>query len=178
MDVIYIIERDKDALALLERTLDERGVTACTVVDTMPADGLILDIEKDMGKPYRFGALLDRIKNMRDQDVNPQILHFDCCDLDTVYCLFYAGDDLEKSDGQGIRLTEKETEILTYLAMHSRDVPVKRDDLLAAIWGYAEDIETHTLETHIYRLRQKIEDNPSEPVFLITSDEGYRFPGP
>jgi len=174
MDEIYIIERDAGSAALLERTLSEHGMEACTVVSAAPSKGdTVLDIAAQMPKPYRLGDLLDRIAGLSSEGGRPQILHFEHCALDTVYCLFYVGD---KADGEGIKLTEKETEILVYLATHSASAPVKRDDLLAAVWGYGDNIETHTLETHIYRLRQKIEANPAAPAFLVTSDEGYRFP--
>lgn len=174
MDVIYIIERSEAAASMLERVLEQRGVPAFAVVSSVPEnDAPVLDIDKDMGRPYRLGALLDRLETMRDQGENPQILRFDTCELDAVYCLFYADD---RPDRAGIKLTEKEMEILIYLAGHSKNTPVKRDDLLAAVWGYGDNIETHTLETHIYRLRQKIEDNPAKPAFLVTSDDGYSFP--
>lgn len=176
MDVIYLIEPDERAADLLARVLKEREIEACAVIHALPADisrdeAVVLDIDAQMSKPYRLGDLLDRIQAMRDKGARPQILRFDNCELDAVYCVFYAG-----AKGDGIKLTEKETEILVYLATHSRGAPVKREDLLAAVWGYGDNIETHTLETHIYRLRQKIEVNPAEPVFLVTSDEGYRFP--
>ena len=177
MDVIYIIERNEKAAALLRRALEQRDVSACIVVaglkDDMVENAPVLDIEARMQRPYRLGDLLDRIKAMRSKKARPQIMRFKNCALDTAYCLFFTGED---DGGEGIRLTEKETEILSYLALHSRRAPVKRDDLLAAVWGYGDNIETHTLETHIYRLRQKIEANPAAPEFLITGDEGYKFP--
>lgn len=71
-----------------------------------------------------------------------------------------------------IKLTEKETAILSYL-LENLGRTVTRKELLTAIWEYAENVETHTLETHIYRLRQKIEGNPSEPRILLTSENGY-----
>lgn len=175
MSVIYIIERDTSAAALLARILDERDISGCEVVldmspETRAEDAAVLDITATMIKPYRIGDLLDRIAVLRNKEGNPQTLRFENCTLDRVFCQFSNGD------GREVKLTEKETEILVYLAEHSHDAPVRRDDLLAAVWGYGDNIETHTLETHIYRLRQKIEDNPSAPEFLITNDDGYIFP--
>jgi len=73
-----------------------------------------------------------------------------------------------------IRLTEKECDILALL--HSRNgVAVDRQELLDDVWGYAADVETHTLETHIYRLRQKIETDPAKPRYLLTDGSGYRL---
>lgn len=71
-------------------------------------------------------------------------------------------------------LTEKERNILMILYSYG-EIPVSRDVMLKKIWKYAPDVETHTLETHIYRLRQKIELNPSDPKILITDDDGYRL---
>jgi DNA-binding response OmpR family regulator len=73
-----------------------------------------------------------------------------------------------------IRLTEKEVAILKYLyRSHAR--PVDRQKLLHEVWGYNSAVATHTLETHIYRLRIKIEDNPRKPLLLITDSQGYRL---
>lgn len=75
-----------------------------------------------------------------------------------------------------IRLTEKEVAILCCL-MKSKGSSVSRQSLLDAVWAYADGVETHTLETHIYRLRQKIEADPSAPAILLTEDNGYRLNG-
>ena len=80
-------------------------------------------------------------------------------------------------DGTGrkkIRLTEKETAILKYL-FRAGDRPVARDVLLNEVWGYNASVTTHTLETHIYRLRQKIEKEPSKAEILVTEPGGYRL---
>lgn len=79
---------------------------------------------------------------------------------------------LQTPDKNEIVLTEKERDILLYIYRQMPN-PVMRDALLHAVWGYGDNIETHTLETHIYRLRQKIETDPSSPQFLQTTDEGY-----
>ena len=73
-----------------------------------------------------------------------------------------------------IRLTEKETNILKYLLRAEAEV-VHRDTLLEEVWGYNSGVTTHTLETHIYRLRQKIEADPSKAEILVTDAGGYRL---
>lgn len=89
------------------------------------------------------------------------------------YVLKPANNEIEiKASGSPVTLTGKEQDILLYLYAH-KDQPVGRQQLLDNVWGYAEGIETHTLETHIYRLRQKIEPDPADPKFLVTDDKGY-----
>jgi DNA-binding response OmpR family regulator len=78
----------------------------------------------------------------------------------------------EPARGRKIRLTDKETAILRFLYRAARK-PVSRQVLLDQVWGYNSAVSTHTLETHIYRLRQKIEANPSSPVLLLTVVGGY-----
>jgi len=73
-----------------------------------------------------------------------------------------------------IRLTEKETDILRQLHRADQN-ELSRRELLRDIWGYKEGIYSHTLETHIYRLRKKIEKNPSDATILITTESGYRL---
>ena len=80
--------------------------------------------------------------------------------------------DIETKDR--IRLTEKETDILRQLHRADQN-ELSRRELLRDIWGYKEGIYSHTLETHIYRLRKKIEKNPSDATILITTESGYRL---
>ena len=77
------------------------------------------------------------------------------------------------NEHKNISLTEKEVEILIHLYENKGEV-VTRDELLDTIWNYAQNVETHTLETHIYRLRQKIEKDPTQPRILKTEDDGYK----
>ncbi|HEX4173667.1 MAG TPA: response regulator transcription factor [Acetobacteraceae bacterium] len=72
-----------------------------------------------------------------------------------------------------IRLTEKETAVLKYL--YRSDAVVNRQMLMHEVWGYNSAVTTHTLETHIYRLRQKIEADPANPALLVTEGGGYRL---
>lgn len=71
-----------------------------------------------------------------------------------------------------IRLTEKEVAILSHL-LKLNGSTISKEDLLSCVWDYAQGVETHTLETHIYRLRQKIESDPSNPKIILTMDDGY-----
>ena len=73
-----------------------------------------------------------------------------------------------------IRLTEKETNILKYLYRAGAKA-VSREELLAEVWGYNAGVTTHTLETHVYRLRQKIEPDPGNARLLLTEAGGYRL---
>ncbi len=72
-----------------------------------------------------------------------------------------------------IRLTDKETAVLKFL--YRSNTPVDRQILMHEVWGYNAAVKTHTLETHIYRLRQKIEPNPAVPSLLVTEGGGYRL---
>jgi DNA-binding response OmpR family regulator len=73
-----------------------------------------------------------------------------------------------------IRLTSTESDVLKFLC-RSKGRPVKRQTLLQEVWGYNEAIATHTLETHIYRLRKKISGDPAKSVLLVSDRRGYRL---
>lgn len=81
---------------------------------------------------------------------------------------------LVDASGRKIRLTEKETSILKYL-YRAGDKPVPREELLAEVWGYNAGVTTHTLETHVYRLRQKIENGSASGRLILTEGGGYRL---
>lgn len=81
---------------------------------------------------------------------------------------------IDEGKNRKIRLTEKETAILKYL-YRAGDRMVKRETLLNEVWGYNAGVTTHTLETHVYRLRQKIEPDPSRAEILVTDTGGYRL---
>ena len=72
-----------------------------------------------------------------------------------------------------IRLTDKETAVLKFL--HRSEAAVNRQILMHEVWGTTPPCTTHTLETHIYRLRQKIEPDPAHPSLLVTEGGGYRL---
>lgn len=73
-----------------------------------------------------------------------------------------------------INITDKEMEILEYL-IHDNFRPKSKEELLENVWGYSSNIETHTLETYIYRLRMKIEQDSSNPTVIKTSDDNKYY---
>ena len=81
---------------------------------------------------------------------------------------------IDENRNRKVRLTEKEAAILQYLHL-TGDRMVKRETLLGEVWGYNAGVATHTLETHVYRLRQKIEMDPSKATILVTDPGGYRL---
>ena len=81
---------------------------------------------------------------------------------------------LTGANARKVRLTEKETAILRFL-YRAGQMPVSRETLLQEVWGYNSGVTTHTLETHIYRLRQKIEKDAANPEILVTEAGGYKL---
>jgi DNA-binding response OmpR family regulator len=121
-------------------------------------------------KPFRFSVLLARIRAaLRQHDQSEDVVF-------TIgpYSFRPAQKFLENGDGNKIRLTDKETSILKYLYRQGPKT-IGRDVLLKEVWGYNNRVTTHTLETHIYRLRQKIERDPSNARLLVTEEGGYRL---
>ena len=121
-------------------------------------------------KPFRFAVLLARIRAQLRQHEQSEDAVFTIGQ----YTFRPSQKLLSKEDGGKIRLTEKETAILKYL-YRTGEKAVTRDVLLHEVWGYNANVTTHTLETHIYRLRQKIEADPSNARLLVTEGGGYKL---
>lgn len=135
--------------------------------------GLDAGADDYVAKPFHFNVLLARIRaNLRKHEKSEEAeLSIGSCLLrPSVKLLIRDGDDNIK-----IRVTEKETAILKYL-YRAGGRTVSRSELLQEIWGYNREVHTHTLETHIYRLRRKIAIVAEEKDVLLTSgDGGYRL---
>lgn len=121
-------------------------------------------------KPFKFAVLLARIRAQLRQHEQSEDAVF------TIgpYTFKPASKLLIDEKGSKIRLTEKETSILKFLYRSGEKV-ITRDVLLHEVWGYNAGVTTHTLETHIYRLRQKIEKDPSNAELLVTETGGYKL---
>jgi DNA-binding response OmpR family regulator len=122
-------------------------------------------------KPFRLGVLLARMRAQLRQHEQSEDAVF------TIGPYTFRPSAKLLTHGESkkkVRLTEKETSILKYL-YRSGDSVVGRDKLLGEVWGYNAGVTTHTLETHVYRLRQKIEEDPSTAEILVTEPGGYRL---
>jgi DNA-binding response OmpR family regulator len=121
-------------------------------------------------KPFRFGVLLARIRAQLRQHEASEDVTFRI----GPYTFRPSSKLLLNPKGNKVRLTEKETSILRYL-YRTGERPVSRETLLQQVWGYNSGVTTHTLETHIYRLRQKIEKDAAAPIILVTESRGYKL---
>ncbi len=122
-------------------------------------------------KPFRLGILLARIRAQLRQHEQSEDAVFTIGPYTFVPS---AKRLLDTEKNKKIRLTDKESAILKYL-YRAGDKVVRRETLLDDVWGYNAAVDTHTLETHIYRLRQKIERDPANATLIITEPGGYRL---
>jgi len=123
-----------------------------------------------IAKPFKLPVLLARIRAQLRQHEQSEDAVFGV----GPYSFRPAAKLLVDEHDKKIRLTEKETNILKFLYRSGASV-VPRDTLLHEVWGYNAGVTTHTLETHIYRLRQKIEPDPANARILVTEPGGYRL---
>jgi DNA-binding response OmpR family regulator len=155
-----------------------RSGVKCPIIMLTAADSdsdTILGLESGANdyvvKPFKLSVLLARIRGQLRQHE----LSEDAVFTIGPYTFKPSGKLLlHQAKNQKVRLTEKETSILKYL-FRAGDRTVSRDVLLNEVWGYNAGVTTHTLETHIYRLRQKIEADPANAELLVTEPGGYRL---
>ncbi len=185
---IKVAKADHADLVLLDVNLpDMDGREACKIMRRNGYKGPILmltgqtsDSDTILGldsgandyitKPFRFGVLLARVRAHLRQHEQSEDAIFKV----GPYTFKPSAKTLIRDDNKKVRLTEKETAIIKFLYRAGEQV-VGRDVLLHDVWGYNAGVTTHTLETHIYRLRQKIERDPSHAEILITEGGGYKL---
>ena len=162
----------REACKSLRRTGFKSPVVMLTGQDSDSDQILGLDAGANdyVTKPFKFAVLLARIRAQLRQHEQSE----DAVFMIGHYTFKPAQKLLLDEKGAKVRLTEKETSILKYLYRAGEKV-VTRDVLLHEVWGYNASVTTHTLETHIYRLRQKIEKDPSNAELLLTETGGYKL---
>lgn len=159
------------------RVLRKKGTT-CPIIMLTASDtdadtilGLEAGANDYVTKPFKFAVLVARIRAQLRQRAESE---------DAVFAIgpytFQPSAKvlLDPETQEKIRLTDKETKILKHLCKAGSQA-VPRDELLDQVWGYNPEVTTHTLETHIYRLRQKMEPDPTQVTLLLTEAGGYRL---
>ncbi len=163
----------RELCRLLRRTGVHAPVLMLTGADSDADTILGLDSGANdyITKPFRLNVLLARLRaQLRQHELSE----------DAVFQIgpytFRPGAKLlvDESGRKKLRLTEKETAILKYL-YRAGEKTIGRETLLNEVWGYNASVTTHTLETHVYRLRRKIERDPAKAEILITEPGGYRL---
>ncbi len=162
----------REAVRRLRRDGYRRPIIMLTAhnSDADAVQGLDSGANDYVGKPFRFVVLLARIRSQLRQYEASEDAEFQV----GPYTFRPTSKNLVDAQGVKLRLTEKEAAILRYLHRADQQA-VPRETLLKNVWGYNANVTTHTLETHIYRLRQKIEDNPGEAQLLVTEGGGYKL---
>ncbi len=163
----------REACRLMRRNGVKAPVIMLTGADSDADTILGLDAGANdyVTKPFRLGVLLARLRAQLRQHEQSE----DAVFAIGPYTFLPSSKMLVDEDAKKkVRLTEKETSILKYLYRSGEKV-VGRDTLLGEVWGYNAGVTTHTLETHVYRLRQKIEHDPSNAQLLVTEPGGYRL---
>ena len=163
----------REACKLMRKNGVRSPVIMLTGADTDADTILGLDAGANdyVTKPFRVGVLLARIRaHIRQHERSD----------DAMFVIgpytFRPGVKMlvHNKTEKKVRLTDKEAAILKYL-YRAGDRVVSRDVLLDEVWGYNAEVTTHTLETHVYRLRQKIEEDPSNACLLVTEPGGYKL---
>tara|TARA_Y100001960_G_scaffold114730_1_gene122830 strand:+ start:337 stop:1017 length:681 start_codon:yes stop_codon:yes gene_type:complete len=183
---LRMIQEDHfDLLILDELNFDFKNIELCRAIRFQDSLIPIILLSKDQAldkdieggvndhilKPFHFRDLMARIRF--------QLTKSDQTEISDYRLGSYKFDPnaqllSDLSEDKSIRLTEKETSILKFLIYHANSF-VARGDLLDEVWEYNSGITTHTLETHIYKLRKKLEIDPSQAKILVTEPGGYRL---
>ena len=169
-DAVHAVQGGSFAFAIIGLD-DGDGAAAALRAAGLSAPLLLLGesaTQESLAKPFRFSALLARMRAL----LTHHAASGDAAVRIGPYT-FHPSAKLLLAGGRKVRLTEKETNILKFLHANAGTVP--RDILLHEVWGYGPAVATHTLETHIYRLRKKIEQDPARAQILLTEGGGYRL---
>ena len=154
------------------------GGVKCPIIMLTGADtetdtvlGLDAGANDYITKPFRLGVLLARLRaHIRQHERSDDAVFVIGPYTFQPSAKLLVNNETKKK----VRLTEKEAAILKYL-YRSGTRAISRDVLLDEVWGYNAGVTTHTLETHVYRLRQKIEADPAQARLLVTEAGGYRL---
>ena len=161
-----VVDEDIDSVKDLQNKLRKSPIIFLGNADNDFGDSVVV-----VSKPFRLEYFLDMVlscSNLFAHSSDGQLV-FDKYVLDTGKKELY-----NTISNHNTKLTEREVSIIKYLYKAHEKI-VSKNELLSEVWGYNPEATTHTVETHIYRLRQKIEEENSDDNIIITEDNGYRL---
>ena len=162
---IILVDEDKETInSIREQNKETPIILFSSHIDVFDSADMVIK------KPFRLEKFLH---DFCAGTLLPKIRRKECINFKE-YNLYPAKKEIEiQTTGKLIKLTEKEVIILKYLYQNAPDC-VGKEDLLENVWGYSADVTTHTIETHIYRLRQKVEQEGGSQL-ILTENNGYRL---
>ena len=168
-DVHYISEK-KD---LIKKINEDKKFLVNSILLVSQKDFSLLKSKTNENHIFCITKFPVKISNLIDQ-LNARLIQQNYSAQSNIninkYILDINSRILKKSDNE-LKLTEREIDTIIFLKNENK--PVKVDVLQKKVWKYAEDLETHTVETHIYRLRKKINDKFSDENFIVNTKDGY-----
>lgn len=162
---LVLIDEDKETLKEISHQFKELPLVFLSADKNM-----VIEADVVIQKPIVLNELLKALKN---QTLLPRVRRKECFNIREYSFYPVKKEILSTTSGLAIKLTEKEVAIIKYLhkiAPESAD----KEDLLENVWNYSASVTTHTIETHIYRLRQKVEKDGGSQL-IITENNGYRL---
>ena len=166
---IYILDEKRELLSRLrEKHVKSPIVLLEKNIESLTESG---DLVFLMEKPFRFNEFLNNLRSCINKFENSSdaYLTFNNYELHPA-----AKEILNLRNNELIKLTEKEVAVIKYL-YKAKDKIVSKTDLLQDVWDYNAEVSTHTIETHIYRLRQKVEHDDVDAQLIITENGGYKL---
>lgn len=166
---IYILDEKRELLPRLrEKHVKSPIVLLEKNVEGLGENGeLVFLVEK----PFRLNEFLNNLRSCINKFENSSdaYLTFNNYELHPL-----AKEILNLRNNELIKLTEKEVAVIKYL-YKAKDKIVSKTDLLQDVWDYNAEVSTHTIETHIYRLRQKVEHDDVDAQLIVTENGGYKL---
>lgn len=163
-DIVFIDE-DKNVLEKLAKQYKE-----CPIVFFSKTDETSEYADLIIRKPFK---LADFLQNLKNQTLLPKVRRKECLNFKEYSFYPVKKEIISNLYKEVVKLTEKEVNIIKYLYQNTPDIATK-EELLENVWGYSSEATTHTVETHIYRLRQKVEKEKGSQL-IITENNGYRL---
>ncbi len=179
--ILDVMLPEVDGLEIMRRLRDNPEVDVPIIMLTARSQetdriyGLELGADDYVTKPFSPAELVSRVKAVLRRTHKSQLDGDDDTPLDFGQIIINPTTRLVSVRGQEIELTATEFNLLWFMATHPRHV-FKRDQLLERVWGFSEYVDPSTVTVHIRRLREKLEENPSQPMWLVTVwGIGYKF---